>query len=1014
MKTRILALALGSLALLLPSTALAAGQVKAGAAIVDGTYHVGTSAGQYSSTRDGGLGDADPHMHSVKNQPSYGVQSRIRVRALVVQGANGKLVAMVSDNHYIAQDALFKRTAQLVEAQTGGALNRSNLTMAVTHNHSSPSHSALAWGVWAFQDVFDFRFFDYYARQNAKAIVKAYKRLKPARVSATVSYFDAFQRNPMGPGRGDDGTPVGFPRPYTDHDLSVVRFEDVSERKHPKPLATLVNIGMHPEFLEGYDLISAEYPEATATKVDRLEGGVTILTQNATGTSEVERDNWHDVNTRAIYDHAQYQQMEWGAHQLAEAVRDNIRDIEKQKPNRDDTEYFGMTSYRDRFIGWMSDFPVGIEDRWFPGPVSHPYPGVSSCRTDAALAGAPRVPVVGLPDCTEVPVASSLSPVTGQLPAKAPGIDTDDLEALGVPIPENYSAPSTGALQDSVGVHLQAFRLGDILFTVCSCEQWVDQSYNVKTRADTKVGNEYLGYDPTGEHAHPSMACTRTGDGTYSEDGTGTGTWRCSTSGAEKLSDRAIAKMRAQIRNDAGGWDDPTCTELGCGIQAESESTDLAKIRGNYTHDDTTERGGKLDTKAPERGYRMIVPIAMANDYNGYIATYRDYMNHDHYRKALTGWGPHSSDYMATRMVRMGHALKGDAEAVAKLEAETVPGKAPEYTALAAKEVADQAAQEAKVRGVGEVAAAAVKAYDATLPDDGGTDAVVQPKDIERFDAATFTWEGGNNHTDDPVVTVQRRSKGRWAAFADQSGEIPVTLKYPSAGPEGIAAYRAGGQTWKWTATFEAFVSRFALPDLRGRTYRATPTGEYRFVVRGRKRAGGKEVSYTRTSAPFAVKPWSGITVEGAKVREDGTVAFEAGPTHTLEERTVRKTDRAPLKPGNAPVAFEIGPVDYPDVLKDPAATGARFLSPLRGYSAASFEEVEHYCLDCRFRDWMDVTDEVTATVIFTEADGSSVEEEVEGVDGAFRTKRRARAGETVSIVIRDRWGNTSGAPVAL
>ena len=43
----------------------------------------------------------------------------------------------------------------------------------------------------------------------------------------------------------------------------------------------------------------------------------------------------------------------------------------------------------------------------------------------------------------------------------------------------------------------------------------------------------------------------------------------------------------------------------------------------------------------------MVVTISMANDYNGYIATYRDYMGRDHYRKALTGWGPHSSDYMA-------------------------------------------------------------------------------------------------------------------------------------------------------------------------------------------------------------------------------------------------------------------------------------------------------------------------------------------------------------------------------
>src|SRR3954471_15551120 len=84
--------------------------VQAGAAVLDGTYHVGNSAGQYASTRDGGYGDPDPHVQSVKNQASYGVQSRESVRALVVKGADGKVVAMASDDHYIPQDALWRRT----------------------------------------------------------------------------------------------------------------------------------------------------------------------------------------------------------------------------------------------------------------------------------------------------------------------------------------------------------------------------------------------------------------------------------------------------------------------------------------------------------------------------------------------------------------------------------------------------------------------------------------------------------------------------------------------------------------------------------------------------------------------------------------------------------------------------------------------------------------------------------------------------------------------------------------
>src|SRR5690348_8461662 len=220
----IVAAALASV--IVPSAAQADGQVRAGAAVVDGTYHVGNSAGQYASTRDQGYGDVDPNAQQVKNQASYGVQSRESVRALVVRGADGRYVAIVSDDHYIPQDALWRRTAQLLTADTGGVINEKNLTMAVTHNHSSPSYSSFDWGVWTFQDVFDFRFFDYYAHRNAAAVEQALAHMHDVRVSATASHFDAFQKNPMGPTWADDGTPGGFPRPYTDHDLSVVHFEN--------------------------------------------------------------------------------------------------------------------------------------------------------------------------------------------------------------------------------------------------------------------------------------------------------------------------------------------------------------------------------------------------------------------------------------------------------------------------------------------------------------------------------------------------------------------------------------------------------------------------------------------------------------------------------------------------------------------------------------------------------------------------------------------------------------------
>ena len=982
--------------LILPAAAHASGApaVQAGAAVLDGTYHVGSSSGQYASTRDGGYGDVDPHAQQIKNQASYGVQSRESVRALVVKGTDGKLIALVSDDHYIPQDALWRRTAQILDQKTGGLINAKNLTMTVTHNHSSPSYSSLDAGVWTFQDAFDFRFFDYYANQNANAVLAAMKKLRDVRVSATVVNFDAFQKNPMAPGWADDGTPDGFPRPHTDHDLSVVHFQELGT-KH-RSVATLFNIGQHPEFLEGYDLISGEYPETAMRFVDRTVGGVSILTQNATGTSEVEEDRWHPVHDRELFNHAQYNQMEWGARQLADSIIGAVRDIQKQTANPDDrpTSY-GGTSYHDRFVPWMSSFPVAMDDRWFPGPVSHPYPGVSSCRTDPALQGNPRLPVAGLPDCEEVPAGNSLSPVISQLGPAFPGLSTDTFEELGIPVPENYSAPSYGALEDTLGVHMQAFRLGDILFTVCSCEQWVEQSYNIKTRTDTKAGNEYLGYDPTSPNADQTEKCVRRNAATWS---CAIGDYPLRTPEVRDVPDAKIQHMRAQILNDAKGWDDPNCNELGCGYQAESEPTDLSKIRGNYTHDDTSANASK--------GYKLTFTIAMANDYNGYIASYREFMDHDHYRKALTGWGPHSSDYYATRLAQMGRALNGDAASRTTIDGQTDPAKAdPAWAHMVAKEVADQAAEDAKVTAAGEAAAAGVQAYALTLPDDGGQDqALTQPKDIERFDAATFSWDGGNNYSDNPAVTVEREVKpGKWEAFADQSGEIPTTLTYPDATPDGLITYRVAPKRWKWTATFEAFVSRFPLVDAQGDRYSATPAGDYRFVVNGVWRKGNKDVPYTRISRTFAVKPWSGITVENAGTDSRGHVTFAAGPTHQISETRVRNTARPALAPNNAPIPFTIGPVDFPDTVKDMKATGARFLSATRGYSGSSLREVEHYCLDCSFRPWLDATDQLTATVKI----GSKTETLEPDANGRFKTTT-LKPGASATITIKDAWGDTS------
>ena len=163
------------------------------------------------------------------------------------------------------------------------------------------------------------------------------------------------------------------------------------------------------------------------------------------------------------------------------------------------------------------------------------------------------------------------------------------------------------------------------------------------------------------------------------------------------------------------------------------------------------------------------------------------------------------------------------------------------------------------------------------------------------------------------------------------------------------------------------------------------------------------------------MSPWTGITVSGARVDSAGHVVFDAGPSHTIQEQTARRTSRPPFLADNAPVTFTIGPVDFPDTAQDQKATGARFLNNVRGYSGTGMDNVEHYCLDCSFRPWLDATDDVTATLLVKRADGSTAREQLSpNADGRFVSRSTLAAGDSGQITIDDAWGDRTAQPTTV
>src|SRR5689334_10826099 len=119
-----------AVALLAPASAHAT--VRAGAAAVDASWHVGASAGQYASAGTFGVdpdaGTYHPTGESTRRAPSYGIQSRLQVRAIVVEGADGNRFAIAKTDQYIPQDLLWRRAAQLLETEGDCGINEQTLT----------------------------------------------------------------------------------------------------------------------------------------------------------------------------------------------------------------------------------------------------------------------------------------------------------------------------------------------------------------------------------------------------------------------------------------------------------------------------------------------------------------------------------------------------------------------------------------------------------------------------------------------------------------------------------------------------------------------------------------------------------------------------------------------------------------------------------------------------------------------------------------------------------------------
>jgi hypothetical protein len=267
-------------------------------------------------------------------------------------------------------------------------------------------------------------------------------------------------------------------------------------------------------------------------------------------------------------------------------------------------------------------------------------------------------------------------------------------------------------------------------------------------------------------------------------------------------------------------------------------------IKGNFTH---TELGVGQYAHCP--GYGLSVELGHTGDYNGYTVSFREYQARDSYRKALTAYGPHSADYYVTNLLGMAANL---------MCGTPVPTQVTDPIATL-----DEVRQSAEATVLGEVTSAVYDAWSARVPDSVGPAKVItQPRNLSRFDDATVTWVGGDNWTDDPTVTVQRKVDGVWHNYADQSSAIQVVLNQRAPLTSAALNELAGRQRWTWTASMEVYDS-FPRADIAGGQ---VPDGNYRFVINGKIHTGGATRTYHLTSRVFRVRSWHGIKVRDLRV----------------------------------------------------------------------------------------------------------------------------------------------------
>ncbi len=191
------------------------------------------------------------------NRPATGVHDDLWVRALALSDGAATWVLAACDLIGLARADVLA-TAKLL-AECGHLPD--GLIVCCSHTHSGPDTLGL-WGCNYVSSGINKRYQRRVEQQIAAAVEAALADLRPARVRAAVGEVQGWMRNSRHPGVLDTAFPCL-----------------VAESPEGEPIATLVNIGCHPEVLWSQNqLITSDFPHYLRAKLEADGWGTAIYT----------------------------------------------------------------------------------------------------------------------------------------------------------------------------------------------------------------------------------------------------------------------------------------------------------------------------------------------------------------------------------------------------------------------------------------------------------------------------------------------------------------------------------------------------------------------------------------------------------------------------------------------------------------------------------------------------------------------------------------------------------------